>query len=407
MTTATDTFEAAATESFRQRSSIADDVWHPRTGAAGSYEWWYFDAASDDGRDALVVIFLADFIFSPRYNAAVAASLRGRSPAPRPAEFPAVAVCLYRDGRPLIRAINEVSTDEFSASIEHPACRIGRSGFRLEAATGQPARAARYLINLDEPLRGGRRLEADFEWTVTEGDFSMPDEKHTNANDEGRASEDVEKRARWNESGHEWNMVAPRCRVAGTFAVSDRRGRESRSQVFNGTGYHDHNLDRRWMPATVAEWQWGRAHFADATAVFYRYRETGDRAPVTTRLFVVQHDALKTCAARFSADDFRRHHFGLRYPRRMRFDAYESDAMPGEVKRAGGASLQINQRRVIDSSYFYLRFVGDAVLDTGDGRARRAPAITEHLAPRALRWRWLDWLTSMRIGANGRTSFLP
>ena len=337
---------------------------------------------SDDGRDALVVIFLADFIFSPRYNATVAASLReGSRDRPRPAEFPAVAVCLYRDGRPLFRAINERTRAAFTASAERPECRIGRSGFRLDAVNDPTARGATYLVNIDEPVRGGRRLQAQLAWTMTAGNFSTEDEK----------------RADGSEPAHEWNMVSPRCRVAGRIDVSDSRGRRTHAQAFDGTGYHDHNRDRRWMPATVAAWQWGRAHFADATAVFYRYRETGDDAPVTTRLFIIQNDALTTHAARFSADDFRRHHFGLRYPRRMRFDAGEPAA----------ASLHIDQRRVIDASYFYLRFTGDAVLDVGGGRTHRAPAITEHLAPRALRWRWLDWLTNMRIGTNGRTSFLP
>jgi len=57
-------------EGFRALSSIRDDVWH-RDKKAGAYEWWYFDAVSDDGRETLVVIFLDGFIFSPRYNLAV------------------------------------------------------------------------------------------------------------------------------------------------------------------------------------------------------------------------------------------------------------------------------------------------------------------------------------------------
>ena len=37
-------------------------------GKARRLEWWYFDALSEDGRDAVVIIFLDNFIFSPRYN---------------------------------------------------------------------------------------------------------------------------------------------------------------------------------------------------------------------------------------------------------------------------------------------------------------------------------------------------
>ena len=68
MTTATT--ERVSPEKFSYSSSIAADVWHPKRDARG-YEWWYFDALSDDGREAIVVIFLDNFIFSPRYNKSV------------------------------------------------------------------------------------------------------------------------------------------------------------------------------------------------------------------------------------------------------------------------------------------------------------------------------------------------
>ena len=64
---ATATTEQVLPEKFSYSSSIAADVWHPKHDARG-YEWWYFDALSDDGREAIVVIFLDNFIFSPRYN---------------------------------------------------------------------------------------------------------------------------------------------------------------------------------------------------------------------------------------------------------------------------------------------------------------------------------------------------
>ncbi|MBA2735921.1 MAG: hypothetical protein H0U50_03930, partial [Pyrinomonadaceae bacterium] len=59
--------QKVSTENFSFSSSIAADVWHPKKDAK-AYEWWYFDALSDDGSEALVIIFLDNFIFSPRYN---------------------------------------------------------------------------------------------------------------------------------------------------------------------------------------------------------------------------------------------------------------------------------------------------------------------------------------------------
>ena len=50
-------------------------------GTPGAQEWWYFDALSDDCRDALVIIFFSNFIFSPRYNRA---AIEGRRQPPAP-----------------------------------------------------------------------------------------------------------------------------------------------------------------------------------------------------------------------------------------------------------------------------------------------------------------------------------
>ena len=50
-------------EKFSFASSVKEDVWHEKL-CAEAFEWWYFDALSDDGRDGVVVIFLDNFIFS-------------------------------------------------------------------------------------------------------------------------------------------------------------------------------------------------------------------------------------------------------------------------------------------------------------------------------------------------------
>lgn len=374
-------------DGFHVRSSIADDVWHADA-EPGAYEWWYFDAISFDGRDALVIIFLTDFLFSPRYNRAVAEGRRnlreGGAPVLlRPTEFPAVAVCLYRDGRPVVRAIHEFTREEFAAQIDHPACRIGGNSFRLE----QGAEKSSYLIRIDMPLRRGRRLEAEFEWTITDGDLSPKGETLPTAD---ASSAGV----------HEWNVVAPRCHVSGRLATmgpgSDRRLTE---YDFQGLGYHDHNRDRRPLARAVAEWQWGRAHFPAATAVFYRYRERGKQLPLT-RLFIVERGELRAYDSRFSQDGTRRHHFGLRHPYALRFSAETAE-------ERWPVTLEVEQRQIVDASFFYLRFMGQARLELNDGRTTSAPVITEHLAPRALEWRSLWWLINMRIGRNGRPAFLP
>lgn len=360
---------------LRPSSSIAGDVWHDETPDT-AYEWWYFDALSDDGRDALVIIFLSNFIFSPRYNRMATASLRQSKQAHNSPRHPAVAICFYRDGHPLFRAINEYAAGEFSASPTQPEAHIGPNTFRLVETSAGP----RYELSISTKLRRNRILQAQLIWTMTDGNFF--DEE----NDVGPDA-----------ALHHWNMVAPRCDVSGEIKVSERSGERFFESQYRGTGYHDHNRDGRWMPQTIAEWQWGRIHFPRSTAVFYRYRER-DKTEHTTRLYLVQDGSLTACSPQFSEDRRRRHLFGLRYPRLLRLQGNAGGALP---------TLSVRQERVVDGSFFYLRFLSEATLETTDGRVQHATGISEHLAPRSLSFPWLQWLIDMRIGRNGRGAFLP
>ena len=373
---------------FSFSSSVAADVWHPKKDAK-AYEWWYFDALSDDAGEAIVIIFLDNFIFSPRYNkpeytdsdSSFAGNFRRRirsslfnpkSKIQNPkSRFPAVAFVYYRNGKPLYRAINEYSENDFAASTEKPECSIGDCSFRYETAPY----GSGYLISVKAKLSRDRRLEANFEWLSIEADFE---------NEKSSARE----------SSHSWNMVAPRSDVSGKINILDKKGNSIDVHHFRGTGYHDHNLDNRWLPETVKDWNWGRVHFADSTAVFYRYCETGKNDP-TTKLLVISDGDLRERDAFYEESDFSRDKFGIKYPTAMRFDSGDD------------FHLAVKHEKIIDSSFFYLRFLSEMTLTMPDGKSRQTLGITEYLAPKALKFRWLNWLINMRIGRNGKGSFLP
>lgn len=360
-------------EKFSFTSSIAADVRHEKPNAE-AYEWWYFDALSEDGRDAVVIIFLDNFIFSPRYNKSIQSSKSKVQNSAAQKNFPAVAFTYYRDGRPKYRAINEFPVEDFSASSEKPECRIGDNSFRFERAPY----GSGYVVSVGATLRKNFRLKAEFEWLSIESDF-LPDRKFSVS-----------------EGAHSWNLAVARADVSGKLSVSNKNGDASDRVHFRGTGYHDHNFDNRWLPETVSDWQWGRAHFADATAVFYRYKEITEAKPAT-KLFVVRDDRLRETDAHYEEQSFGRDVFGVRYPRRLNFSAQNGD----------GARLEIGQSKIIDASFFYLRFLSEMTLDLPDGRRRETVGITEYLKPKALKYRWLDWLVNMRIGRGGKGSFLP
>lgn len=373
MTTATG---LATAERFSFTSSIAGDVWHPKQ-SSQAFEWWYFDALSEDGRDAVVVIFLDNFIFSPRYNSPnrrinkIAERLRRKQNSQCQKCFPAIAFTYYRDGKPKYRAINEFLPEEFSADEKTASCRIGENHFRLDSAPY----GSGYTLSINARLRKNRNLKANFEWLSIESDF-LPD-----------APVNVE-------DSHNWNLVVSRADVTGRININDDKDRALDTVHFRGTGYHDHNLDNRWMPDTVSDWQWGRAHFSDATAVFYRYKENGAEK-ATTKFFTVSDNALSERDSTYEETNFSRDVFGIKYPQKL------------TLQTADDQRLHIRQNKIIDASFFYLRFQSEMTLTLPDGKTREAVGITEFLKPKVLKYRWLDWLTNMRIGRNGKGSFLP
>lgn len=367
---------------FRVCSSFAGeicdlDAWRDAN-AAAAYEWWYFDAVSDDGRTAIVVIFLSNFVFSPRYNRHVARH-QEQLPTPAHERFPAVAFTVYRDGRPLLRQIQEYDAGDFGCDAQNAACRIGTNRFELVNDRDGSA----YRLSIELPLRRKRRVRAEFRWHVTSGNLLDDEER---PDDAGATS-------------HQWNLVAPRCAVTGNVNVTD--GARSTKQIcFQGVGYHDHNRDRRWMPEAFTEWHWGRAHFEDYTAVFYRYVGTETQRPLT-RLFLVEHrtNVLRSFEASFAGSNRKRNIFGLSFHETL-------ELRPIDEPNQNACALNVDGQRVIDASFFYLRFRGVATLSVGNRVLHTAPLISEYLRPQPLANRALWWLVNMRIGRNDRHSFL-
>ena len=347
--------QSISTSDFAFSSSVKADVWHPQKDPK-SYEWWYFDALAEGGREAVAITFLDNFIYSPRYNREDTAGEK----------FPAISFTYFADGRPLYRCINEFSENEFHADKDSPGCRIGESAFTFQTATY----GSGYFVTINAKLAGERRLEAHFEWLSIESDFST-------------------EAFCYRESSHCWNMVAPRSDVTGRISVFDKRGKTIDVRHFRGTGYHDHCLDNRWLAKTVRDWHWGRAHYSDATAVFYRYCELGEHTP-STKLFVVKNGELRERDVQYDEQNYVRDKFGIRYPTRLRLISEDN------------VRLRVKPIKVIDSSFYYLRFLSEITLTLRDGVPRKTSGITEFLAPKTLKYRWLNWLSDMRTGRNGK-----
>ena len=357
--------EKISDETFSFSSCVKSDVWHPEKDAKG-YEWWYFDALSDNGKEALVIIFLDNFIFSPGYNAQNSKNL-----ADKETKFPALAFIYYKDGKPVYRAINEFEQKDFEASSDTPQCKIGNNTFFLESAPY----GSGYVLEINAKLNNKRNLKARFEWLSIEHDLQPAKKEVTN-------------------SSHFWNLVSSRSDVTGRITVENQKGNKNDEVNFRGTGYHDHNIDHRWLPATVDQWQWGRSHFPDTTAVYYRFKELGSDK-IVNKLYLTRDYQISEKNAEFEIQEMGRDKFGLKYPKQIKITSED------------GVKLTVKQNQIIDSSFFYLRFLSEFTLKLQDGKPRKTIGITEHLEPKTLKYRWLDWLVNMRIGKNGKSPFLP
>lgn len=354
----------APSDSFAFSSSVAADVWHPKKDAK-AYEWWYFDALSDDGNEAIVIVFLDNFIYSPRYNRSKLSDNGGGTIQ----KYPAVSFTYFRDGKAVYRSVNEYPDEAFSAGETSPECTIGECSFKFKSESY----GSGYLVTINAVLSRGRRLEASLEWLSIESNFAPES-------------------FCYKDSSHCWNMVAPRSDVSGKINVYGRDSKTKYSTHFRGSGYHDHNLDNRWLAKTVRDWHWGRAHFTDATAVFYRYCEIEDDNP-NTKLFVVQNGELQVRNVEYDEQNYVRDKYGIRYPTRLRLIS-EDDYR-----------LTVKPITIIDSSFYYLRFLSEITLTLPGGKQSTTTGITEFLAPKALKHRWLNWISDIRIGRNGKGSY--
>lgn len=223
----------------------------------GAQEWWYFDAISDDGKDALVVIFFAGLPFDPSYGTSALKHLDNPEahPAPHPLDHCGIAFSWYRpDGahkprkgrgnpghRTQAYALNGHRRDAF----DHEA-----DPFRVAVAGSQVERDDDgYRIIIDAPdWDPSRKIAAELRFRPASG------------------TESFEVDLGSDKAPHHWILAASDCRVEGTIAVD---GPDGQQLEFKGRGYHDHNAGAEELSRAMTKWEWGRVHHEDRTEIYY------------------------------------------------------------------------------------------------------------------------------------------
>lgn len=324
-----------------------DRFFHFRT--PGAQEWWYFDAISDDGEHALVIVWYAGLPFDPDYGVRTLRHLKnpGRYPAPDPLDHAAIGLSLYHRGETLAYALNRYPRERFEHRAEPFSVAVARSRVERDA-TG-------YRLRVETPERDGRRtIRADLRFAPAS------------------ATEPLERDLGGSGGPHHWILAAADCRVEGTVALEGAGGS---ALDFRGRGYHDHNAGAEEISLAWTRWRWGRVHFGRQTAIYY---QAEPRDGPRRSLWIVCEDGRPADVREDFAlklDDWRRHPLGIRYPRSLEV----GDA------RVEGAHL-------VDSGPFYLRWLSEFTIGGGS-----AVGISELLEARALHRPWFNWMIPYRL----------
>jgi carotenoid 1,2-hydratase len=273
-------------------------------GPPGSYQWWYFDAQSDDGRFSIVAIYFVGGVFSALYADRLAAGIPAA-----PSDHPMLNFALYDRGRKKIWVFSEYPKE--SLTIRDPELDVG-----VGASSVKRERDGSYTLEIEDNDFVARKLvKATVRFIPQTPGLAPPEFALSN---DGR---------------HFWGSPAPGCRV-------EFRS-ESHGLRFSGQGYHDVNLGTEPLHAGWRQWSWGRAHIEDETRIYYDAEAmNGER---TKLVLTGRNGRLSVERPESVADGQVLTPWLLRPPKRI------------DAGALNGAVVSVETTKVLESSPFYQR----------------------------------------------------
>jgi len=308
----------------------------------GAYEWWYFDALSEDGRYALSCIWFLGNPFSPYYRQAAL----GQSA--DPFHHNALFFALYRDGRLHAYHFTQFPLAQIIAGETLP-LNLCFGDNRLTATPGH------WHLALSDENANCRRLQADLTFAAPPPVPAPPQIVSP-------------------ETSHWWLPAAPFCHVSGKISLREAHNPGAEEIKFRGTGYHDHNWGRLPFASEIRDWYWARAALGgERAAILYHVRPRHGAEEVSHFLLfdrgrMVRHDLAPEVRLSRPAINA----FGTVYATRL-------TAQSGEWK------VRFDFGTRLDSAPFYIRALCEATLD-GHGGPEPGQGIGEYLRPRMMSW---------------------
>ena len=318
----------------------------------GAYEWWYFDALSDDGQWALACIWFLGNPFSPYYRL----SALGKNADPY--GHNALFFALYRHGCLHTYHFTRFAPGDVRADETRPACLQ----FGPNALTSSDGR---YALSLADENANRRTLAARLTFDAP------PLVAHPPADDGGGDS-------------HFWLPAAPHCRVAAQITLREPQNPDPQTITFQGSGYHDHNWGALPFARDVRDWYWARASLSDGSAlIVYHVRHHG-RPPISHLLHfqsgrLLAHDAAASVTLR-----------------RPRLNAFAAPYAARLDVRSGATQMTFTLGARLDSAPFYIRVLCRAQGRLGD-TAIQGVGLGEYFRPRMLAWPLVASATKARI----------
>ena len=309
----------------------------------GAYEWWYFDALSDDGEWAMACIWFLGNPFSPYYR------LAARGQRADPFAHNAVFFALYRWGRLHAYHFTRYPAVRIEAGGSVPGTlRFGPNRLTLGGEGGCE-------LTIADENANRRILEATLRFAFS------PLLPQAVQGDGGVET-------------HFWLPAAPACLVSGRITLREAQNSGAEEITFTGQGYHDHNWGRLPFAENIRDWYWARVGLGpERAALLYHVRAQGNEKSANHLLLfdggrLVHHDA--GACVRLSRPVM--NGFGTVYATRLL-------AGSGDVR----ACFRLRSR--LDSAPFYLRTLCDATVTQG-GKAETGTGIGEYLRPRVMSW---------------------